>query len=41
MQHLHPVFHVSLLEPAPANINPTKDIELEETEQEYKVEKIL
>jgi hypothetical protein len=37
---IHPVFHVSLLEPAPAGAQPETDQEIDE-EPEYEVEKIL
>ena len=40
MKHLHPVFHISLLEPAPQNTQTTENIEIE-SNNEYKVEKIL
>lgn len=39
---IHPVFHISLLERAPANAKEPNNIELDETtEEEYEVEKIL
>jgi hypothetical protein len=38
---IHPVFHISLLEPAPSNIRLQQHVETEETEPEYEVEKIL
>lgn len=42
MRKIHPVFHVSLLEPAPENAKLAENVEIEEeTEQEYEVEKIL
>ena len=42
MKKMHPVFHVSLLEPAPDGMETPNDIELDEdTEQEYEVEEIL
>jgi transposase InsO family protein len=37
---IHPVFHVSLLEPAPAKMKLAVDVEIEPT-QEYEVEQIL
>lgn len=38
MSKIHPVFHVSLLEPAPENAKIAENIEIEDnTEQEYKV----
>lgn len=40
MKCLHPVFHISLLEPAPQNAQIVENIEIEE-DDEYKVEKIL
>ena len=40
MKHLHPVFHILLLEPAPQNAQTTGDIEIEDND-EYEVEKIL
>ena len=40
MKHLHPVFHISLLEPAPQNTQIMENIEIEE-DDEYKVKKIL
>jgi hypothetical protein len=42
MSKIHPVFHVSLLEPAPENVKITENIEIKDnTEQEYEVEQIL
>lgn len=41
MQKLHTVFHISLLEPAPDNAELATNVELEDTEDEYKVERIL
>ena len=42
MRKLHPVFHISLLEPAPENAELAMNVEIEEeTENEYEVEKIL
>ncbi|KAF4228200.1 hypothetical protein CNMCM8980_006938 [Aspergillus fumigatiaffinis] len=42
MSKLHPVFHISLLEPAPKNAKIAENVEIDnDTEQEYKVEKIL
>src|SRR5437763_9014648 len=38
---IHPVFHISLLEPAPKNTKIQTDIEVEPDEGEYKVEEIL
>ena len=40
MKHLHPVFHISLLEPAPQNAQITENVKIEE-DDEYEVEKIL
>ena len=38
---IHPIFHISLLEPAPPNAKPTtEDIETE-SENEYEVERII
>lgn len=42
MKKLHPVFHISLLEPAPNNAELATNVEIEEeTEDEYEVEQIL
>ena len=42
MRKIHPVFHVSLLEPAPKNAEDAMEIELENaSEEEYEVEEIL
>jgi transposase InsO family protein len=42
MRKLHPVFHISLLEPAPENAELAMNVEIaEETENEYEVEEIL
>jgi hypothetical protein len=42
MSKIHPVFHISLLEPAPKNTKITKNIEINDnTEQEYEVKQIL
>ena len=38
---IHPVFHISLLEPAPKNAKIQTDIEVEPDEGEYEVEEIL
>jgi hypothetical protein len=40
---IHPVFHISLLEPAPAGAaeGPTPEIDPETQEEEYEVEKVL
>jgi hypothetical protein len=38
---IHPVFHISLLEPAPANARLEAEIELDNDEKEWEVEKIL
>ena len=38
---IHPVFHISLLEPAPKNAKIPTDIEVEPDEGEYEVEEIL
>ena len=40
MKRLHPVFHISLLEPAPQNAQTAENIEIED-DDEYEVEKIL
>jgi hypothetical protein len=42
MSKIHPVFHISLLEPAPKNAIITENMEIDDdTEQEYKVKQIL
>jgi transposase InsO family protein len=41
MRRIHPVFHISLLEPAPKDAIPAEDIEVEEDTREYEVEQIL
>ena len=41
MKRIHPVFHISLLEPAPKNAIPTENIEIESDDDEYEVEQIL
>lgn len=41
MRRIHPVFHVSLLEPAPKNAELQEEIKIEETDDEYEVERIL
>src|SRR5699024_10669903 len=41
MKHIHPVFHISLLEPAPKNAIPTENIEIESDDDEYEVERVL
>jgi hypothetical protein len=42
MSKIHPVFHISLLEPAPKNAKITENVEIDDdTEQEYEVEQIL
>jgi hypothetical protein len=42
MSKLHPVFHISLLEPAPKNAKIAENMEIDDdTKQEYKVKKIL
>lgn len=41
MKRIHPVFHTSLLEPAPDNAETAEDIEIESDENEYEVEQIL
>jgi hypothetical protein len=42
MLKIHPVFHISLLEPALKNVKITKDMEINnDTKQEYKVKEIL
>ena len=38
---IQPVFHISLLEPAPKNAKEQTDIEVEPNEGEYEVEEIL
>ena len=38
---IHPIFHISLLEPAPRNAPLETELELEENPDEYEVEKIL
>ena len=38
---IHPVFHVSLLEPAPRNATPDTTTEIEDEEPEYEVESVL
>ena len=40
MKHLHPVFHILLLEPAPQNTQTAENIKIKE-DDEYEVEKIL
>ena len=40
MKHLHPVFHISLLEPALQNAQTAENIKIED-DDEYEVEKIL
>jgi hypothetical protein len=38
MSKIHPVFHISLLEPAPKNAKITENVEIDDdTEQEYEV----
>jgi hypothetical protein len=42
MLKIHPVFHISLLEPAPKHALITKNVEINNnTEQEYEVKQIL
>jgi hypothetical protein len=42
MSKIYPVFHISLLEPAPKNAKIAENMEINDnTEQEYKVEQIL
>jgi hypothetical protein len=42
MSKIHPVFYISLLEPAPKHALITENVEInDDTEQEYKVEQIL
>jgi hypothetical protein len=42
MSKIHPVFHISLLEPAPENAKIAENVEIDDdTEQEYEVEQIL
>jgi transposase InsO family protein len=42
MSKIHPVFHISLLEPAPKNAKIAENVEIDDdTEQEYEVEEIL
>jgi hypothetical protein len=39
MSKIHPVFHISLLEPAPKNAKIAENVEIDDdTEQEYEVE---
>jgi hypothetical protein len=39
MSKIHPVFHISLLEPAPKNTIIAENVEIDnDTEQEYEVE---
>ncbi|RYP15236.1 hypothetical protein DL767_010348 [Monosporascus sp. MG133] len=38
---IHPVFHISLLEPAPKDAPLKKNLEIEKDDNEYEVEKIL
>ena len=40
IKHLHPVFHISLLEPAPQDAQTVENVEIEE-DDEYEVEKVL
>ena len=40
MKHLHPVFHILLLEPTPKNAQTAENIEIE-SDKEYKVKQIL
>jgi hypothetical protein len=41
MRRIHPVFHISLLEPAPRDATLAENIELEDETGEYEVEQIL
>jgi hypothetical protein len=41
MKRIHPVFHISLLEPAPKNATIAENIEIESEDDEYEVERIL
>jgi hypothetical protein len=41
MHRIHPVFHISLLEPAPKNALVSNNIQIEDDAEEYEVEKIL
>jgi hypothetical protein len=41
MQRIHPVFHISLLEPAPRDATLAENIELIDETKEYEVEQIL
>jgi hypothetical protein len=42
MLKIHPVFHISLLEPAPKNATIAENVEIDDdTEQEYEVKQIL
>jgi hypothetical protein len=43
MKRIHPVFHISLLEPAPTNAKLADNVEIEseDEQEEYEVEKIL
>src|SRR5687768_1653496 len=38
---IHPVFHISLLEPAPKDVPLERNLELEKDADEYEVERIL
>ena len=40
MKHLHPVFHILLLEPAPQNTQTVENIKIKK-DNKYKVKKIL
>ena len=40
MKHLHPVFHILLLEPAPQNAQTVENIKIKDND-EYEVERIL
>jgi len=40
-KRIHPVFHISLLEPAPKNATIAKNIEIKSEDDEYEVERIL
>jgi hypothetical protein len=41
MQRIHPIFHISLLEPAPRDTTLAENIELADKTKEYKVKRVL
>ena len=41
MRRIHPVFHISLLEPAPRDATLAQNIELADETAEYEVEQVL